>query len=166
MRFYPLADEPFVCKGKVKKQGCASNESGDYNECRVPAISQILNVTVHNQIKMSTPCVFTEDPIPTDWPLANGGVCGFSGDTIIVAGGCRAVFEICYSGKIWMSLHTYKGSCELTQRARNVYATTHQRRFNILRLFRRWYDIASTSRDRWEHGADKYYRTSFIRPNR
>lgn len=87
------------CPGKIRRYGCpAANVFGLYRECIVPNVVQILSLSIHNEVLKSTGCEFNPGTITSDW--SGSGVYGFFQNKIIVAGGCRAVFDVCYTGKI------------------------------------------------------------------
>lgn len=77
--------------------GCDANTKGERHECTVPKIFTITDVWVHQQTS-KIDCNYLET-IPDNWGPNDGGVYSFTDNTIIVAGGCRAVFTVCYYGK-------------------------------------------------------------------
>ena len=69
----------------------------DYMVCTVPNIGEIMYISVFNKVSPGD-CVFYPPPIQTNWNDTVGGAYTFSGNEIVVAGGCRAVFDVCGSG--------------------------------------------------------------------
>ena len=65
----------------------------------VPNVEKILSISVHNLISKKAGCTFIDGEIPADWTAEQGGVFSVSGNKIMVDFGCRAVYEICYTGK-------------------------------------------------------------------
>ena len=55
-------------------------------------------VSIFNKVSAED-CVFYPPPIHTNWNASFGGAYTFYGNQIFVAGGCRAVFDVCGSGK-------------------------------------------------------------------
>ena len=85
--------------GKLKTHGkCAANVKGRYNECPVPQVYSIIDAWIHQQVS-ETPCEYRET-IPENWTPDMGGVYTWVNGSIIVAGDCRAVFTVCYNGKV------------------------------------------------------------------
>ena len=55
---------------------------------------------MHNPQPGDAECLQFDGEIPADWRPEQGGRFSFSGNKITVIG-CRAVFEICYRGKLF-----------------------------------------------------------------
>ena len=101
-----LAASPSTCEGKTKIHGgCAANKKGERFECKVPNVEEILSVSVQELVSKDADCLPYDGVIPDDWTPGQGGRFSFSGNKIIVAGGCRAVFRICVNGKIIEPCH-------------------------------------------------------------
>lgn len=100
-RFLAISDEedPInLCpSGKLMTHGrCSAFARGAYKECKVPQVHSIIDMWIHRKTS-DAECEYLEE-IPEDWSYDEGGVYSFKDNTIIVAGGCRAVFTICYNG--------------------------------------------------------------------
>ena len=111
-----------VCESGTKKHGgCSANKNAAIYTCTVPNVYSIVDVDVHNVVggPQAANCTYHPGTIPSTWTEAMGGVFTFSGDTITVAGGCRAVFSVtfdaCVNGYLvsivfaimWDHLFTY-----------------------------------------------------------
>ena len=92
-------DDSSECEGKTKTHGgCSANKKGEHFECEVPNVKEIHSISVHNLISKDTGCTFIDGELPEDWTAENGGTYRISENKIIVDYGCRAVFDICYTG--------------------------------------------------------------------
>ena len=93
--------ESSSCEGKTKTHGgCAANKKGEHFECEVPNVKEILSISVHNLISKKAGCTFIEGDLPADWTAEDGGTYRISGNKILVDFDCRAVFTVCYTGKL------------------------------------------------------------------
>ena len=66
-------------------------------ECEVKNVGDITYVSIFNQVSEEE-CVFYPPPIHTNWNSSFGGAYTFYGNKIFVAGGCRAIFDVCAFG--------------------------------------------------------------------
>ena len=78
--------------------GCSANTNGEQHTCTVPKVMTISNVWIHQQTSKEE-CNYMSS-IPHSWGADDGGRYTFSDNQITVAGGCRAVFTVCYEGNI------------------------------------------------------------------
>ena len=95
----------------MKHGGCARNFNEEYYNCTVPHVYSIIDIDVHQITTQTDNCTRMTD-VPFNWNSSMGGVYGFQGNVIEVAGGCRAVFEVefdvCVNGKYGILVATTK----------------------------------------------------------
>lgn len=89
-----------TCNGSLRRHGCSAMYDGDYHECVVPNTGDIVSISVFNKVSKDADCLFYPPPtINTVWTSGDGGAYSFEENRIIIAGGCRGVFDVCTSGK-------------------------------------------------------------------
>lgn len=69
-----------------------------YNECSVKPSSKISTVTVHDKVSRSA-CLLLDGKPPNADDTEGEGLYGFHGNTLWVHRGCRALFDVCFSGQ-------------------------------------------------------------------
>ena len=88
-----------VCEtGTLKQRSCCRKKKYAVKTCTVKDIYSIIDADIHRIIggPEAENCTYHPEPIPSTWTEAMGGVYTYSGNTITVAGGCRAVFNITF----------------------------------------------------------------------
>lgn len=75
-----------------------------YTECPVPGALRILSAHVVTRNSRSSCNNTGEGPAPEDYPenAQTPGIFGYDGSLLWVHSGCRAIFEVCYSGRLYI----------------------------------------------------------------